>query len=112
MAAPILRRTGNPFLMVAYTLVALSLWTVDRGIVGRPSQPTPGVIGGVSSDHEMYPGSILYPKEKFYPSASSVLEELAANESNSGENNQKDHDQRHRAALALMVDAATDGIRR
>jgi hypothetical protein len=112
MAAPILRRTANPFLMVAYTLVALSLWTMDRGIVGRSSQPTPGVIGGVSSHHEMYPGSILFPNDKFYHPASSVLEELAANESSSGENNHKDHDKRHRAALALMVYAATDGIRR
>ena len=100
MAAPILRRTGNPFLMVAYTLVALSLWTVDRGIVGRPSQSTSGVIDGVSSDQEMYPRSILYPNDKFYHPTSSVLEGLAANESNSGENNQKDHDKRHRAALA------------
>ena len=112
MAAPILRRTGNPFLMVAYTLVALSLWTMDTGIVGRPSQPTLGVIDGVSSHHEMYPGSILSPKDEFYHPASSVLEELAANESTSGENNQKDRDKQNRAALALMVYAAIDGIRR
>ena len=108
MAAPILRRTGNPFLMVAYTLVALSLWTMDTGIVGRPSQPTLGVIGGVSSHHEMYPGSILSPNDEFYHPASSVLDELSANESNSAENHDKDHDKRHRAALASMVYSATE----
>jgi hypothetical protein len=117
MATPIEKRNGNPFLFVAYALIALSLWTVDREIGGRSSEPTsvvstPGTEGGGSPHGEIVASFVLPQNEKLYRPASSVLEQLAANESSSAENNDEDENNRHRAALALMVYLATDGIRR
>jgi hypothetical protein len=117
MATPIQRRTGNPFLFVAYALIALSLWTVDREIGGGSSQPTSvtynsGTAGVGSPQSEIYPSFVLPHNDKLYRPAGSILEQLAANESSSAENNDQDENNRHRAALALMVYLATDGIRR
>ena len=116
MATPILGRTGNPFLFVAYALIALSLWTVDREFGGRSSQPsiisTSDTAGDGGSQHgETSPSLVLPQSDKFYRPASSVLEQLAADGSSSAEDDYKDHD-KHRAAIALMVYLATDGIRR
>jgi hypothetical protein len=117
MATPIQRRTGNPFLFVAYALVALSLWSVDREFGGRSSQPTsvvsnPGTEGGGSPHSEIVASFVLPQNDKLYRPASSVLDQLESNESSSAEDNDKDHDKRNRAAIALMVYLSTDGIRR
>jgi hypothetical protein len=117
MATPIEKRNGNPFLFVAYALIALSLWTVDREIDGRSSQPTsvvstPGTEGGGSPHGEIVASFVLPQNEKLYRPASSVLEQLAANEPSSAENDHENENKRHRAAVALMVYLSTDGIKR
>lgn len=117
MATPILGRTGHPFLIVVYALIALSLWTVDREIGDRSSQPisvisNPDTAGSGSSHGEIVASFVLPYDDKLYRPASSVLDQLASNESSSAEDNDKDHDKRHRAAIALMVYLSTDGIKR
>lgn len=117
MATPILGRTGHPFLFVAYALIALSLWTVDREIRGRSSQSisvisSPDTASSASSHAEIVASFVLPYNDKLYRPASSVLDQLAINESSSAEDNEKGQDKRHRAALALMVYLSTDGIRR
>jgi hypothetical protein len=85
---------------MADALVALSLWTVDREIGGRSAQPTSVIPnsgmndGGVSPHGEMNPRSVLRQNDKFYRPASSVLGQIAANESSSAENDHKDHNKR------------------
>ena len=115
MATPILGRTGNPFLFVVYALVALSLWTIDRQISGYYSQlsvaSNPDTASSASPHGEIV-ASFVLPHDKLYRPASSVLDQLASNESSSAEDNDKDHDKRHRAAVALMVYLSTDGIKR
>jgi hypothetical protein len=116
MATPIEKRNGNTFLFVAYALIALSLWMVDREICGQSSQPSviynSDTADGASPQSEIYPSFVLPHNDKLYRPANSVLEQLAANESSSAEKNQEDDDNRHRAALALMVYLSTDGIKR
>jgi hypothetical protein len=114
MATAILGRTSNPFSFIAYALIALSLVTVDMGIVGRSlQQPISGAAGGGFSPHGgMYADSLLSPSHPRYRPGSLILAQLAANDSNSAENDRKDQDKLHRAAIALMVYLATDGIRR
>lgn len=117
MATPIQRRTGNPFLFVVYALIALSLWTVDREIGGRSSQPTsvvsnPGTESDGSPRGEIVASFVLPQNDKLYRPASSVLDQLATDEASSGEDNDKDPDRHHRAVIALMVYLSTDGIKR
>jgi len=117
MAAPILGRTGSPFLFVAYALIALSLWTVDREITGHSGQPTAatprsGIPGAGPPHGETYASFVNPQNGKLYHPASSVLDQLAAGHSSSAENPDQDHEKRHKAAIALMVYLATDGIRR
>jgi hypothetical protein len=117
MATPIQRRTGNPFLIVVYALVALSLWTVDREIGGRSSQPisvisNPDTASSGSPHGEIVASFVLPPEDKLYRSASSVLDQLGSHEPSSAESSDKDHDKRHRAAVALMAYLSTDGIKR
>jgi hypothetical protein len=117
MATPIQGRTRNPFLFVAYALVALSLWMVDRGIGGRSAQPTSSSLRsdmpGAGPQHgETYASFVLPQNDRLYLTANSVSEQLAANESSSAENNDQEENNRQRAALAFMVYLATDGIRR
>ena len=102
------------FSFIAYALIALSLVTVDMGIVGRSlQQPISGAAGGGFSPHGgMYADSLLSPSHPRYRPGSLILAQLAANDSNSAENDRKDQDKLHRAAIALMVYLATDGIRR
>jgi hypothetical protein len=57
-------------------------------------------------------GRVSSPEQKLYRPASSVLDELASNESSSAEDNDKGHDNGHRAVIALMVYLSTDGIKR
>ena len=117
MASPILGRTGHPFLLVVYALIGLSLWTVDREIGGRSSQPisvisNPDTASSGSSHGEIVASFVLPHDDKLYRPASSVLDQLASNESSSAEDNDKEHDKRQRAAVALMVYLSADGIRR
>jgi hypothetical protein len=117
MATPILGGTGNRFLLVAYALIALSLWTVDREIAGHSAQPTAaspqsGMPGAGPPHGESYGSFVLSQNDKFYRPASSLLDQLASGESSSAEDNDKDHDNLNRAAIALMVYLSTDGIRR
>jgi hypothetical protein len=117
MATPILGRTGNPYLFVAYALIALSLWMVDREIAGRSSQPitvisNPDIASSGSPHGEIVASFVLPQNDNLYRPASSVLDQLASSESSSAEDNDKDHDQRNKAAVALMVYLSTDGIRR
>ena len=117
MATPIRRRTGNPFLFVAYALIALSLWTVDREIGDRSSQPitvisNPDTASSGSPHGEIVAGFVLPQNDKLYRPASSVLDQLASNESSSAEDNDKSRDKRHTAVIALMGYLSTDGIRR
>jgi hypothetical protein len=117
MATPILGKPGNQFLFVAYALIALSLWTVDREIDGRSSRPislisNPYPASSGSPHGEIVASFVLPQNDKLYRPASSVLDQLANNESSSAEDNDKDHEKRHRAAIALMVYLSTDGIRR
>jgi hypothetical protein len=117
MTTPIQRRTGNPFLIVVYALVALSLWTVDREIGGPSSQAisvisNPDTTSSGSSHGEIVASFVLPHDDKLYRPASSVLDHLATPESSSAEGSDKDHDKRHRAAVALMVYLSTDGIKR
>ena len=51
----------------------------------------------------------LHGDKKLYRPASSVLDELASNESSSAEDNDKDQDNRLRAVIAWMVYLSTDG---
>ena len=116
MATPIQGRTGNPFLIVVYALVALSLWTVDREISRWSSQPisvisNPDTASSGSSHGEIVASFVLPHDDKLYRPASSVLDQLASHESSSAESSDKDND-RHRAAVALMVYLSTDGIKR
>jgi hypothetical protein len=102
---------------VFYALVALSLWTVDREINRRSSQPisvisNPDTASGGSSNGEIVASFVLPHDDKLYRPASSVLDQLASDESSSAESSDKDHDKRHRAAVALMVYLSTDGIKR
>jgi hypothetical protein len=104
MTTPIQRRTGNPFLIVVYALVALSLWTVDREIGGPSSQAISVISNPDTTSSGSSHGEIV---------ASFVLpHHLATPESSSAEGSDKDHDKRHRAAVALMVYLSTDGIKR
>ena len=117
MATPIQRGTSNPFLFVAYALTALSLWMIDTEIGGRSSQPTsvfanPDTASSGSPHGEIVASFVLPQNDKLYRPASSVLDQIAIDESSSAEDNDKDHDKRNRAALALMVYLSTDGIRR
>jgi hypothetical protein len=117
MATPIQRGTSNPFLFVAYALIALSLWMIDTEIGGRSSQPTsvishPDTASSGSPHGEIVASFVLPQNDKLYRPASSVLDQLESNESSSAEDNDKDHDKRNRAAIALMVYLSTDGIRR
>ena len=117
MATPIQNRNGNPILFVAYVLIALSLWMIDREVIGRSSQPislasNPDTASSDSPHGEVVASFILPQNDKLYRPASSVLDQLASDESNPAEENDKDHDNRHRAALALMVYLSTDGIKR
>jgi hypothetical protein len=116
MATPILGRTGHPFLIVVYALIALSLWTVDREIGGRSSQSISVIsspdTASSASPHGEIVASFVLPHDKLYRPASSVLDQLASHESSSAEGSDKDHDNRHRAAIALMVYLSTDGIKR
>jgi hypothetical protein len=117
MATPNQNRTGNPSLFVAYALIALSLWMVDRQVSGRSSQPisvisNPDTASGGSSHGEIVASFVLPHDDKLYRPASSVLDHLARDESSSAEDSDTDHDKRHRAAVALMVYLSTDGIKR
>jgi hypothetical protein len=117
MTTPIQGRTGNPFLIVVYALVALSLWTVDREISRRSSQPisvisNPDTASGGSSHGEIVASFVLPHDDKLYRPASSVLDQLGSHEPSSAESSDKDHDKRHRAAVALMAYLSTDGIKR
>jgi hypothetical protein len=116
MATLIQGKTGNPFLIVVYALVALSLWTVDREIGGRSSQPesvisNPDTASSGSSHGEIVASFVLPHDDKLYRPASSVLDQLASHEPTSADSSDKDND-RHRAAAALVVYFSTDGIRR
>ena len=117
MASPILGRTGHPFLLVVYALIGLSLWTVDREIGGRSSQPisvisNPDTASSGSPHGEIIASFVLPQNDKLYRPASSVLDQLGSHEPSSAESSDKDHDKRHRAAVALMVYLSTDGIKR
>ena len=117
MATPIQRGTSNPFLFVVYALIALSLWMIDTEIGGRSSQPTsvishPDTASSGSPHGEIVASFVLPQNDKLYRPASSVLDQLESNESSSAEDNDKDHDERNRAAIALMVYLSRDGIRR
>ena len=68
--------------------------------------------GGGSPHGEIVASFVLPHNDKLYRPASSVLDQLAADESSSAENNYKDDDRRHKAAVALMVYLTTDGIKR
>jgi hypothetical protein len=116
MATPIQNRTGNPSLFVAYALIALSLWMVDREVSGRSSQAislasNPDTASSDSPHGEIVASFILPQNDKLYRPASSFLDQLASDEPSSAESTDKDHD-RHRAAVALMVYLSTDGIKR
>src|SRR5688500_9210698 len=115
MATPIQRGTSNPFLFVAYALIALSLWMIDTEIADRSAQPTsvisnPDTASSGSPNGEIVASFVLPQKDELYRPASSVLDQLADNESSSAEDNDQDHDKRHKAAIALMVYLSTDGI--
>jgi|GEM_PF-3183629 len=117
MTTPIQRRTGNPFLFLAYALIALSLWTVDREIGGRSSQPitvisNPDTASSGSPHGKIIASSVLPQNDKLYRPASSVLDQFASNESSSAEDNDKSRDKRHTAVIALMGYLSTDGIKR
>ena len=117
MATPNQNRTGNPSLFVAYALIALSLWMVDREVRGRSSPPisvvsSPETASSGSPHGEIVASFVLPHDDKLYRPASSVLDHLATHESSSAEDSDKDDDNRHRAALALMVYLSTDGIKR
>ena len=117
MATPNQNRTGNPSLFVAYALIALSLWMVDREVSGRSSQAislasNPDTASSDSPHGEIVASFILPQNDKLYRPASSVLDQLASDESSSSEDNEKGDDKRHRAALALMVYLSADGIKR
>ena len=116
MATPIQNRTGNPSLFVAYALIALSLWMVDREVSGRSSQAislasNPDTASSDSPHGEIVASFILPQNDKLYRPASSFLDQLASDAPSSAESSDKDHD-RHRAAVALMVYLSTDGIKR
>jgi hypothetical protein len=117
MATPIQRGPSNPFLVVAYALIALSLWTVDREIAGRSSQPASAIsnldtASSGSPQGEIVASFVLPQNDKLYRPASSVLDQLGSHEPSSAESSDKDHDKRHRAAVALMAYLSTDGIKR
>jgi hypothetical protein len=117
MATPIQNRTGNPSLFVAYALIALSLWMVDSEVSGRSSQAislasNPDTASSDSPHGETVASFILPQNGKLYRPASSVLDQLGSHEPSSAESSDKDHDKRHRAAVALMVYLSTDGIKR
>ena len=117
MATPNQNRTGNPSLFVAYALIALSLWMVDREVRGRSSPPisvvsSPETASSGSPHGEIVASFIVPQNDKLYRPASSVLDQLASDESSSAEDNEKGDDKRHRAALALMVYLSADGIKR
>ena len=114
MTTPIQRRTGNPFLFLAYALIALSLWTVDREIGGRSSQPITVISNPDTASSGSPHGKVVASSvnDKLYRPASSVLDQFASNESSSAEDNDKSRDKRHTAVIALMGYLSTDGIRR
>ena len=105
MATPILGRTGNPFLFVAYGLIALSLWMVDREIGGRSSQPTsvinPDTASGGSSHVETYASFVLPQNDTLYRPASTVLDQLVSDESSAAENHDKDHDEAPQSGYSI-----------
>lgn len=89
---------------------------VDREIGGRSSQSISVIsspdTASSGSRHGEIVASFVLPHDKLYRPARSVLDQLASHESSSAEGSDKDHDNRHRAAIALMVYLSTDGIKR
>jgi hypothetical protein len=91
---------------------------IDTEIGGRSSQPTsvishPDTASNGSPHGEIVASFVVPHDDKLYRPASSVLDQLASDESSAAENHDKDHEEkRHRAAIALMVYLATDGIKR
>jgi hypothetical protein len=108
MAAPASTPAGTPsyalVLVLAYALVLLSLWRVDRGLVEQQSVPSRGDIGVTSLAPPQF-------ASRSHPRAAS-LEDLAFGSWGAIQMESEGEEVRRKTTVALMVYATGNGIRR
>jgi hypothetical protein len=98
-------------LILAYILIVLSLWKLDTGLIGRPGFTAWGGNNAVATRFA-FTGTADESRSEVYRVLASVLEQSDAAPSPGIAVDPEDEELRRLTALALMIYATGDGIRR